>query len=434
MARILVLEGDTFARNLYCEYLRAEGFDVHAEPDTALALAALARRAADVIVAKVGTGEPYAQALLGEARRRAPRVELIALIERGSPDAAARALRDGAHDYLLKPVTRPALALAVRRCLELARLGAERPQLARELTLYRHCQALTFAGGPEGVAERIAHALTEHAGAHAAVVLAPGEHGVREAIARVGLAREVALKVAASFGETTRRGRPAAVRELGEPLQVDVPARWTVLLYGVKETRTSGPLREELALLARWGATAAELLGRYAEAGAAESMDPLSGLYEARYLERVLDEEVARVGEGGPPLAVLLVNVDGFRGVNDLHGHLTGGRVLVEASRVLERCVREVDVIARVGADEFAVVLLHTDAAGARGAAERIRRAFESHLFLVREGLDLRLTVSVGVAACPAHGRSAGVLMRAAERAVEQAKADAKNRVALADP
>src|SRR5262249_61582958 len=146
-------------------------------------------------------------------------------------------------------------------------------------------------------------AVTEQAGAEGAVVPARGEHGGGEAIARVGLAREVALKVAASFGETTRRGRPAAVRELGEPLQVDVPARWTVLLYGVKETRTSGPLREELALLARWGATAAELLGRYAEAGAAESMDPLSGLYEARYLERVLDEEVARGGEGGPARA-----------------------------------------------------------------------------------------------------------------------------------
>src|SRR5262249_6225012 len=162
----------------------------------------------------------------------------------------------------------------------------------------------------------------------------------------VGLAREVALKVAASFGETTRRGRPAAVRELGEPLQVDVPARWTVLLYGVKETRTSGPLREGLALLARWGARAAELRGRYAGAGATTTGGGLQG---AGSVGGGRGGEVARVGEGGPPLAVLLVNVDGFRGVNDLHGHLTGGRVLVEASRVLERCVREVDVIARVG-------------------------------------------------------------------------------------
>src|SRR5262245_40253688 len=127
MPRVLVLEGDTFARELYCGFLRSEGYKVRGEPDAALALAALEKEPADVLVAQIGGAEPYSATLLPEARRRAPRVDLIALVERSSVDGAARALRDGACEYLLKPVTQPALALAVRRCFELQRLRAERP-------------------------------------------------------------------------------------------------------------------------------------------------------------------------------------------------------------------------------------------------------------------------------------------------------------------
>src|SRR5215831_10841710 len=220
MARVLILEGDTFARKLYTDVLRSEGFEVEAEPDTALALAALGRQPADVIVAKIGGGEPYAHTLLFEARRRAPRVELIALIDRGAPDAAARALREGAHDYLLKPVTRQALALAVRRCVELEQLATERPGLGRELALWRRCQSLAFAGGPDDLPERLAQTMCAHAGARGALVLRRGAHGELEPIARAELSRETASKLAANLGETRRRPQPASLRELGEPLQI----------------------------------------------------------------------------------------------------------------------------------------------------------------------------------------------------------------------
>jgi diguanylate cyclase (GGDEF)-like protein len=104
----------------------------------------------------------------------------------------------------------------------------------------------------------------------------------------------------------------------------------------------------------------------------------------------------------------------------------------VEAARILERCVRDVDLVARTGADEYAVVLMHTDSTGARKAAERIRRVFESHLFLVREGLDLRITLSIGVAACPEHAKAPDALMEAAEMAVDAARSGSRNCVVVA--
>jgi diguanylate cyclase (GGDEF)-like protein len=434
VAQILVLEGDTFARNLYCEFLRAEGFEVRAEPDTPLALAALARQPAEVLVAKIGTSEPYGQALLAEARRSAPGVDLIALVERDSPDGAARALREGASEYLLKPVTRAALALAVRRCLELQQLLIDRPALAQELALYRRCKTLAYSGDADAVAERTTASLCEHARAEVAVALSLGEHGEMVACAHVGLSAEQAGEIAAGWRErhAPRRIRPPVLRDLPDPLAIEVPGRFTVALFGARETPG---LEAELALLARFGGVGAELAARYgAAAGCESALDPLSGLYQQGYLCQVLDDELLRARAGGPAAAVLAIDLDAFREINQAHGHLLGAHVLAEVARILTRCVREIDVVARTGGDEFGILLLHTDATGARGAAERVRRAMESHVFLVREGMELRLTVSIGVAGYPEHGTSAQALCEAAERAVHTAKRDAKNCVVVAKP
>jgi diguanylate cyclase (GGDEF)-like protein len=415
------LEGDTFARDLYCGFLRSEGYKVRGEPDTALALAALEKEPADVLVAQVGATEPYSGMLLAEARRRVPGVDLIALIERGSVDGAARALRDGACEYLLKPVTQAALGLAVRRSLELQKLRIERPVMDRELRLWQRCQQLAWGARAEGLEERIARMLVDHARAESAVVLRAGSHGEMHAVGHVNLDRESADKIAASWGEKKKRG-PV-------PLVVEVPKRFVIAIFGARED-----VLPDLQLLARWGGVAAEMAGKYGHAASAEAaMDPLSGLYGSDYLIRVLDDEIARTRAGGPPVAVLAIDVDGFRAVNDAHGHLVGGRALIEAARILERALREIDLVARVGADEFAAALLHTDSTGARVAAERIRRAFESHLFLVREGLELKLTVSIGVASCPSHGTTARSLVAAAEDAVARVKTHGRNGVAVAE-
>jgi diguanylate cyclase (GGDEF)-like protein len=432
VAEILVLEGDTFARKLYCEFLREEGFSARGEPDLALLFAALEKKGADVIVASPGGAESYSARLVEEARRIAPGVDVIALIERGSPDGAARALRDGACEYLLKPVTQQSLGLAVRRAVEMQSLLRERPRMAREMALYRRCSRLLAGGSPEGIEERVASLLAEHASAPSAVVLRRGQDHELHASAHLGMSREVADKVAQGYGDGDNPKR--SIRGLGEAMSVEVGGRFTVALFGATTKKgEEETLAEELALLARSAGAAVELCGRYSEAATAEvAIDPLSGLFDARYLSRVLTEEIARRAGGGPQVAVLCVDIDNFKPINDEHGHLTGGRALIEAARLLERCVREVDVLARTGGDEFTLVLLATDEKGARGAAERIRRAFESHLFLVREGLDLRMTVSIGVAACPTHGKTAEALIEAAESALGRLKAAGKNGVVVA--
>jgi len=118
--------------------------------------------------------------------------------------------------------------------------------------------------------------------------------------------------------------------------------------------------------------------------------------------------------------------------VNDEHGHLSGSQLLVEVGRVLRSCVRDEDVIARFGGDEYVVVLVGIDAGGGLKVAERIRRAIEDHRFLSREGGRVRVTASIGLASHPEHAATKSELIDMADRAMYRGKRTSRNVVNIA--
>jgi diguanylate cyclase (GGDEF)-like protein len=164
--------------------------------------------------------------------------------------------------------------------------------------------------------------------------------------------------------------------------------------------------------------------------------DDLTSLYNSRYLNQVLRRESKRASRSGRPLSLLFLDLDGFKSVNDRHGHLCGSRALVEAASVIRRCARETDVAARFGGDEFALVLPDTGSEGAVAVAERVRERIAAYSFLkASDGLDVRLTASVGVATLPDIAASAEELIKAADTAMYRVKELGKNGVFLAvDP
>jgi diguanylate cyclase (GGDEF)-like protein len=160
--------------------------------------------------------------------------------------------------------------------------------------------------------------------------------------------------------------------------------------------------------------------------------DDLTSLYNSRYLNQVLRRESKRASRSGRPLSLLFLDLDGFKSVNDTHGHLCGSRALVEAADVIRRCARETDIPARFGGDEFAVILPDTGSEGAMAVAERVRERISAHPFLGDAGLDIHLTSSIGVATLPDVAASAEELVKAADTAMYRVKDAGKNGVRLA--
>lgn len=161
---------------------------------------------------------------------------------------------------------------------------------------------------------------------------------------------------------------------------------------------------------------------------AAARTDPKTGLLNATAWQREADAEVARAVRTDSPLALLLVDVDHFKRVNDSHGHLIGDEVLRTLAAELRRQVRESDIVGRFGGEEFTVLLPRTDDAGAYGIAERLR-AGAATLSVPAGEARIGVTVSIGVAVLGRHGRDLFELLTAADVALYKAKDAGRDQV-----
>lgn len=159
-------------------------------------------------------------------------------------------------------------------------------------------------------------------------------------------------------------------------------------------------------------------------------IDVVTGLRNHRYFQARLREELLRCDRQGGAVALLMLDFDDFKRVNDEHGHAVGDQVLRHAARVLEENVRAVDLVCRYGGEEVAVILPTTDRSEALQVAERLREAMAGR----PDEHGIRVTFSAGVAVYPDHADQADGLIGAADAAMYRAKRAGKNRVLLAGP
>lgn len=165
--------------------------------------------------------------------------------------------------------------------------------------------------------------------------------------------------------------------------------------------------------------------------------DPLLGIFNRRFIDRRLQEEMLRAQRHGLPLSLMLLDIDFFKKVNDTWGHQNGDIVLKHLARLLVDTLRQTDLVARFGGEEFVLLLPHTTQTDARMLAERLRRTVEQTPVLIttsgNDYQELRVTISIGLSCIQQKDDSSCDMLERADKALYQAKQTGRNRVIACD-
>jgi diguanylate cyclase (GGDEF)-like protein len=453
-SRIVVVDDNRFTRELAREALEAQG-QIECCDSAEAALAALAREPADLVVSDLTMPGLSGLELLERVRREHPGTDFVLFTANASIESAIGALRMGAADYLVKPVQPEELSLVIERLLGRRALVGENLRLRDALHTAEACRTLVRCLDPGEIYAVALDLLLHRTGRSRGLALfrrtaIPLSDGMAFRGFSEGQTRDLRSLLAErkpiepdALGELEVVSRGALIDALGEIglppgglLSIPVAGRDSEagVLWIYQDAR---PFQMDEIEAARLIAAHADLAltnaERYHRAKERAFIDDVTEVYNARFLRQAIEHEIQRAERYGKQLCVIFLDLDRFKLVNDQHGHLAGSQVLRRLSQVLQQCIRQVDTLARYGGDEFTILLEDTGIEEGMAVAERIRRTVADTWFEGSRDVPIRLTVSVGVAAYPTHGREPEALLDLADKAMYRAKSLGRNCTCSAD-
>jgi two-component system, cell cycle response regulator len=450
MDKILIVEDDLFFREMYSSLLQAEGYETDTASCGQEALELLKLNKYGLVITDLVMPDISGMEILSRVRETDPGIDVIMVTGNANLESAIFALKHGARDYLTKPVNHDEFRHSISQCMQQRRLLDENEELKNMINLFQSSQAIAGCLELDRVYHLMVEAVAREIGVSRAMGLFQSDNGLELKDVK-GITTVVAQQYADAF--LTLITKHQALNRLLVKVRLDVPpgeadsdpngiteaylifVRNKGTLLGVVVAFNEPGLdlpdvqtrKKNIRFLLEQSATAFQNAENYTLAKDMLFIDDLSGLFNHRYLEVALDRELKRVERYASHLAILFLDLDFFKRVNDSHGHLVGSRVLREMAELLKKSTREVDVVIRYGGDEYTIILVETGAETARIVAERIRSQVESHVFLASEGYTIRLTCSIGYACCPEDSVSKQELLDMADQAMYGGKAGGKN-------
>jgi len=418
-SRVLYIESDESLRNSFTRSLGRRGLLVDVAGSRSEALTLSERQSYPVIVTDLVLPETDGVSLVHELRSRQPDASFIITSGLDAECRAEGGLEDSVACYLRKPWSELQLTNALENARE-----SYRQRRSSHMPPYSPAYAVLLVEDDPQDARELLHQL-EQGG-----VCSDVKHCTTVAHA-VSLMRNRQFDAVLLGGDLQGNGARAAI----EQLHAATPEA-ALLVLGHKDHESENVLavRSGAQDYLIKGHTDAELMRRALQHGIERKHqerklaylahhDPLTQLANRTAFSERLEACVQAGRAGGARSAVMFLDLDGFKQVNDTHGHEAGDTVLCEIARRIQASVREEDLVARLGGDEFGVLLAEvSDAAIAGRVAQRILDITRMPV-LLRDELEVCVRTSVGIALYPDSGQTADALLRAADRAMYAAKA-----------
>ncbi|MBE9487060.1 MAG: diguanylate cyclase [Chloroflexi bacterium] len=435
---ILVVDDEQFFRKLYQDLLSEEGYLIEVCSNGIEAVVRMRQGRVDLVLTDMVMPGTNGLEVLREARLLPNPPEVILVSGHASLESAIQALKEGARDYLVKPFNPEELKHLVRTCLEQRRLLEENNHLKTQIQLFQTGQALSSLIDLQRLIPQALDALLRQAGAESGCGFVLKD-GVPRLLMQENLSDEQAEKLLdlvlpsfAPYAGFSSAGKasfdPVAGLSLNSehlwllPFSMDQELKGGLLLCEASVSLDKGEVPADLRYLCDQISLGFENSCCYQNAQDLMYTDDLTGLYNHRYLQVAMEQEIRRSQRYGLQFSLLFLDLDRFKEINDQYGHLAGSSALQEVGELLRHCVRDVDTLFRFGGDEFSAILVETDGRTARIVAERIRRTIDEYVFLDAQGTPSRLTVTAGFATFPTDAADKNVLLDLADRAMYSGK------------
>jgi diguanylate cyclase (GGDEF)-like protein len=432
---ILVVDDELFFRHLYTEILGEDG-SIEAVASGEAAVKRLQLGGVDLVLTDMVMPGADGMEVLRYARALENPPDVILVTGHATLETAIQALKNGARDYLIKPFDPEELRHLVRTCLEQRRLLDENILLKSQIRLFQRGQSLASQLEIEQLLPQAVGTLLHETGQGRGFAFLVDKNMVTRLLALEGLEEAQASSLSLSLlphlqelsGIRLLRGNeltsdlnwPEQVRSLCLfPLNCQKKLKGVIVILNSADGDLPHPLpSDNLLFLAEQAGLGFENAYRYEGARELIYTDDLTGLYNHRYLQLALDQEIRRSERYGLEFSLVFLDLDYFKNVNDTHGHLAGSRSLREVAILLRQSVREVDMVFRYGGDEFTALLVETNSGGAAVVAERIRCSIEGHTFLAGTEAASRLTATVGYSTFPENANDKKAIIELADQAM----------------
>ncbi len=447
MDTILLVGEDLFSRDMFANLLQADGYQVETASRGTDCLEMLGKGRYSLVITDLVMPDVSGLEILSRVRENHPTVDVILVTENANLEAAVSALKLGARDYLVKPVNPDELNHSVSCCIQQRHLLDENLELKNMISLLGASQAIAGCLDYEQLYLLLVESIASEVSLDRALGFFMVQGGLELKVAKeipvesgTILTDQIYERFESMFTEKTGFEH---LHLTSTPLTSGCSEAYLFPVYTLTEmigvivllNNPSCALPDitkstkNIQFFIEQSLRAFENVKSFSKANDMLFIDEVSGLYNYRYLDIALEREIKRAERYASHIAVLFIDVDSFKQVNDIHGHLVGSSVLSEFGGVIKKAVRDVDIVLRYGGDEYTVILVESSSRIAEIVAERIRRHVEAHHFLGPGGQIIHLTCSIGYACYPEDTASKDVLLEMADTAMYIGKTSGKNRI-----